>query len=324
MAAGRGFTLWPVLGAALLAGCLPASDAVPPAAPPEAPSAPAPQAAPVTAPDPEPSAAAKPEPDAAPSAQSLRLTRYYAEVETGLLARGFLRRDGGGALSAEALTRDFMAVALFNETESGARPAVLRRWNRPVQIALRFGASVPPAQRIRDRRTLSALARDLSEDTGLPVTIGTESGDFLVYIVDEDERRALPATLAEEVSGLDLAEARRIVDLPISTYCAVFSYSDGARPDMTRALAFIRAEQPPVLRESCLHEEIAQGFGLTNDDSRVRPSIFNDDEEFALLTPHDHALMRILYDARLRTGMDAAQALPLVTQIAAEIAPPSL
>jgi hypothetical protein len=43
----------------------------------------------------------------------------------------------------------------------------------------------------------------------------------------------------------------------------------------------IRAEHPDLLRLSCLHEEIAQGLGLPNDSPRARPSIFNDDEEFA-------------------------------------------
>jgi hypothetical protein len=52
----------------------------------------------------------------------------------------------------------------------------------------------------------------------------------------------------------------------------------------TRAVAVVRAEHPDLLRQSCIHEEIAQGLGLPNDSPAARPSIFNDDEEFALLT----------------------------------------
>jgi hypothetical protein len=51
----------------------------------------------------------------------------------------------------------------------------------------------------------------------------------------------------------------------------------------------------------------------------VRPSIFNDDGEFALLTEHDEHLLRILYDPRLKPGMTAEEAMPLVRRIVAGI-----
>ena len=83
----------------------------------------------------------------------------------------------------------------------------------------------------------------------------------------------------------------------------------------------IRAELPDRLRLSCIHEELAQGMGLANDSPDARPSIFNDDEEFAYLTAHDERLLKMLYDPRLRPGMTEAEALPIVTRIAAELAP---
>ena len=66
-----------------------------------------------------------------------------------------------------------------------------------------------------------------------------------------------------------------------------------------------------------------QALGLGNDHSEVRPSIFNDDEEFALLTRHDEYLLRILYDPRLKSGMTAEEAVPIVRQIIREMRPES-
>ena len=86
----------------------------------------------------------------------------------------------------------------------------------------------------------------------------------------------------------------------------------------------IRAELPQRLRTSCVHEELAQGRGLANDSPDARPSIFNDDEEFALLTRHDELLLKILYDPRLRPGMPRAEAEPIVRRIAAELLAQSL
>ncbi|MDM7255630.1 MAG: DUF2927 domain-containing protein, partial [Paracoccus sp. (in: a-proteobacteria)] len=100
-----------------------------------------------------------------------------------------------------------------------------------------------------------------------------------------------------------------------------FAYAEGTGAAYAHAVAVIRAELPPRLRMSCIHEELAQGMGLANDSPRARPSIFNDDEEFALLTRHDELLLRLLYDRRLRPGMTQAEAAPLIRSIAAELLP---
>ena len=73
------------------------------------------------------------------------------------------------------------------------------------------------------------------------------------------------------------------------------------------------------MRKSCIHEEMAQSLGLSNDSKIARPSIFNDDEEFAFLTTHDENLLKILYDNRLKPGMNNKDALPIVTKIAKEL-----
>jgi hypothetical protein len=59
-------------------------------------------------------------------------------------------------------------------------------------------------------------------------------------------------------------------------------------------------------------------MGLSNDSPQARPSVFNDDEEFGLLTTHDEELLRILYDRRLRPGMSQGEAMPIVQTIIAE------
>ncbi len=105
--------------------------------------------------------------------------------------------------------------------------------------------------------------------------------------------------------------------MPRSTYCLVAASDPREDGVYTAAVAVIRAEQPDIMRLACLQEEIAQGLGLANDSPEARPSIFNDDEEFALLTRHDELLLRILYDPRLKPGMDAATAAPIVREIVA-------
>ena len=63
-------------------------------------------------------------------------------------------------------------------------------------------------------------------------------------------------------------------------------------------------------------EELAQGLGLANDSPYARPSIFNDDDEFATLTRQDELFLKILYHPQLQPGMSIETAQPIVQKLA--------
>lgn len=266
---------------------------------------------------------------ATPASRNMR--DFLTSVEETLIARGRMRTDNGDeiAMTPESLTEDFVTIALRDEyVREGDRlvsrttPAPLRRWTQPVNMRVEFGASVTPAQRNRDRREIAAYAARLGRVTGHQVMLGGAlggSGNFTVLILSEDERRNAGAQLAALVPGIPDSDVTALRELSPQNYCTVFAYSRGNSPVYAQAVALIRAETPPRLRTSCVHEELAQGLGLANDSPNVRPSIFNDDEEFAALTHHDELLLRILYDPRLQPGMSEADARPIVLQIAREL-----
>ena len=84
-------------------------------------------------------------------------------------------------------------------------------------------------------------------------------------------------------------------------------------------MAIVRAEHPPRPRRSCFEEEPAQAMELTDDSAETSPSIFGD-EEFGVLTRHDEALLRMLYDPHLRPGMTPAEMAPLLPAVARDAA----
>ena len=262
-----------------------------------------------------------------------RLIELYAAHERRLVAQGLMRGDGGGpdtTFDSGDLIRSFIEVALFSEyreTSSGqllqSASAQLLRWEAPVRIAVTFGAGVPTTTRREDLANVMRYAARLSDVSGHQVSmVEPEEANFHVLVLGEAERRASAPLLRRIVPRISDSTIRTATDVPRSTYCLALAFPEASDTFALRTvIAIVRAEHPSLTRLSCYHEEIAQGLGLLNDSPNARPSIFNDDEEFALLTGHDELLLRMLYDPRLKPGMTAVEAAPIVRIIAEELLP---
>lgn len=263
------------------------------------------------------------------STASQELSLYYRRLQNDLLAQDLMRDDGGGVdtpFTADMLARDFMRIALFDEFAPGggtqnpqSTPGMLRRWNQPIGMNIEFGPTVPAAQRVRDTASIGAYAARLSRLTGVPIRQNAINANFTVMVLNEDDRPGFEGRLRSLIPGIEDASVRTFLALPRDLFCIVISVSRNSGPTYERAVVLIRGEHPDLLRLTCVHEELAQAMGLPNDSPQARPSIFNDDDEFGLLTTHDEYLLRMLYDPRLTPGMTAAQAEPIVRQIASEL-----
>ena len=265
-----------------------------------------------------------------PSSESSRaLQSHYRRVEQGYLARGLLRVDGGGpdaTFTRRQLVENFMRIAFFEEFSrvgdrivSRRAETHLHRWEGPIRMQVHFGMSVPRDVRIRDQEFIADYARRLSTLTGIPIMLTSRRANFHVFVVNEDERRAMGPVLRAIHPGIDASTVNTVLGIRRPTLCLVYAAEGKAKGAYAKAVAIVRAEHPVLLRQSCYHEELAQGLGLPNDSPRARPSIFNDDEEFGFLTTLDELLLRMLYDRRLRPGMKAAEGRPIVERIAREL-----
>jgi hypothetical protein len=254
---------------------------------------------------------------------------YYGQVQVALLSQGLLRTDGGGPdtpYTDRMLAENFLRIAMFDEYTRTATTTVqrqasseLRRWQSPVRVGLRFGDSVSADHRATDTARVSSYLQRLSQLTSHSIRLDDTNPNFWVYIVSEDERRALGPVLRAAMPDLTPNDVAGITDMPRQTYCIVYAQSQGLTGVYTHAFAVIRAEHPDLLRLSCIHEEIAQGLGLPNDSPNARPSIFNDDEEFALLTSQDEMMLKMLYDPALRPGMSEAEVRPIAEMLASRL-----
>jgi len=262
------------------------------------------------------------------TAESAALTAFYQRTWRTLRANGLLRtvREPTDAhYDAQKLADNFVRIALNNEyvavgTRVVARqtPTPLRRWEEPVRFQLSFGPSVSEEIQTADTAAFAQVVGELANATGHAISIAP-AANFHVLVLNENELRASGDMLRTRAPRIDERTINYIENMGRAQYCAVVTTSAGGTSGLSAGVAVIRAEQPPEMRQACLHEELAQGLGLVNDSPKARPSIFNDDNEFALLTDHDLALLRILYDRRLASGMTPETAAPIAATLAREV-----
>ena len=264
------------------------------------------------------------------SFESIQLEKYYNRTSQRLRARGLLRTDKGrldSLYSTQNLIENFEKIALYNEYIiknnefiPQEKESNLKRWNRAIKINIIHGENSSNKQIKIDKKNISIFTRRLASITGLEMSISEVNANFIILFLDLDERRDFGQKLSQLMPQLTPAMIKTITSSPRSTFCSAFSLSEPPKNyEYTAALVLIKSEHSKVMRKSCIHEEMAQSLGLTNDSKSARPSIFNDDEEFALLTRHDELLLKILYDKRLQPGMNNKIALPIVRQIAEEL-----
>lgn len=250
------------------------------------------------------------------------LTAYYAGVQQSLLSQGLMRTDGGGEdtpFGADDLARNFLKIALYEEhsiTGRGKTPVTLTRWTTPLRVKLHFGADVPQSRQEADRARIGSYLARLSALTSLPISLVTENANFVIAITSAPERRNLAPLIRATLPQATQSQLSWVTNLDARTYCLVMTQSKAETSAYERAFVFIPTEHPDLMRLACIHEEIAQALGLPNDEGTARPSIFNDGEEFALLTRQDELMLRILYHRNLRNGMREAEARPIVLQLA--------
>lgn len=264
---------------------------------------------------------------AACASPSERAERAYADLTRLAEAVGAMRTDRApddAPFSNADLARNFERIVFFSEftlrdgrLAAEERESPLLKWERPVRWRLAGDAVTT-----QDRRVMRTLGARLGEVTGLDIrsALPGERDNLLVLVLGREARREA-ADYLEALGGRGgLGLIQRLRDDDWSIPCAA---TLGAEPGrgVTQGVILVKAEAAGLLRESCFHEEFAQVLGPGNDYSGARPSVFNDDGEFALLTEHDELILRALYDPRLESGMTRAEAMPTVRRILGELRP---
>ena len=262
--------------------------------------------------------------------QEAKLREYYSRLEERKVSLGLLRQDGGGAdtpFDFDDIVEAFEQLAFYNEYDidknkllPNSNAVNLAKWESNTNISVRFGGSIDEKQKDKDLKEINGLISNLSKITNHKIKISQQNVNMYVVVAKQKEIKSLISEIGLKRPEFDPKRIPIITQLPKDIHCmAMTSMSSEPNSAISSALVIIRSELPTIMRKACIHEEIAQSLGLTNDSHFARPSIFNDDDEFATLTKFDEILLQILYDNRLYPGISEKQASQLVKQIADEI-----
>ena len=258
------------------------------------------------------------------------LNNYYEMLEKRKLSFGLLRQDGGGddtPFDSENIITSFRKLAFYTEynvSEDKLIPSSsvvnLAKWKSEINISTEFGSSVSRKEKENDLLNIFAVADILSKATGHKINLLGQDPNMHIIVGNEEELPELLDNLNENLSNFDPKIFSIIDNLPKDIHCiALTALRSKSNPEIISALVIIRNELPELLRKACFHEEMAQSLGLSNDSHSARPSIFNDDDEFATLTEFDKILLEILYDERLKTGMTLHNSYEILEIVANEI-----
>ena len=262
--------------------------------------------------------------------EEAKLRKYYSRLEERKTSLGLLRQDGGGVdtpFDVDDIVEAFGQLAFYNEYDidknkllPNSNAVSLAKWKTNTNILVRFGTSIDKNQKEKDLLEIKGLIRNLSEITNHKIEFSQQNENMYVVIANQEEIKELIGEIGLTRPEFDPTRIPIITQLPKDIHCmAMTSMSSEPNAAISSAMVIIRSELPEIMRRACFHEEIAQSLGLTNDSHFARPSIFNDDDEFATLTKFDGILLQILYDHRLYSGVSKKEASQLIKQIANDI-----
>ncbi len=207
------------------------------------------------------------------------------------------------------LTRGFLALAFGSDLRLGSKLARIHRFEEPVKVHVAAGGSVNRAESYR--KILGEFAKEFPS-LRLIMTEDSYAANFVVRLIDEKE---FPVALRAAFGEATAREFVKRTDPQCMT--AVKSAAEGG---IIRVDSFIIVDQGDDVFFNCAYHEMLHALGLPNHDQRNPWTALNQDRQVGYLTVYDRALILMLYDPRIRSGMSRAQAGQTASEIAKELA----
>ena len=200
------------------------------------------------------------------------------------------------AFSTAELMRGFLALAFGSDLRVGAAPRGIRRFDRPIRVAVIAGGSV--------ERT-AAMRRVVGD-------FATQVPSLRLSTIDDDAAADVEVRLIDErniASALEAAFGARIARTFIRRTNPQCVTSVKSSPDgrILHSVSFIIVDQGDRVFLDCAYHELLHAFGLSNHDQSNPWTTLNQRRMVGYLSVYDHALLTVLYDPHIVPGMTVSR-----------------
>jgi hypothetical protein len=238
-----------------------------------------------------------------PSAKGLLFSFLFAAVATVAEAEDVSWK------SSDFVVNSFVELAMKNSYSTRQNP--VRKWMTEVKYFIVHQVGDEDLH----RRLIDTHFLHLAQITGLSIQpVETrDAANFLVVLTSEG---SLETDLPRYFGA---GSARRRETLFRNSLCMA-NFATERRGTIVRAVALIPVDAARARSDlaSCVVEELTHAMGLGNDTMQVLPSIFSRESNLAFLSGLDHLVLKMLYDPRIKPGMNEKTALPVLKTIAGE------
>jgi hypothetical protein len=212
------------------------------------------------------------------------------------------------AFSDADIAEGFFKTAFGAELPLGKEPDRIRKFDGPVRVFVESRAQPDRRAQVAEIVTnIRAHMRHLD----IAVTDDRGAANMIVTLVRD---RDLPRTI---VKLYGRQHARQIQN-SLAPQCL-----SGVRKDETNRIVhsdvILAADTGDFIFYDCAYEEILQALGPINDTDTVPWTMFNDNVHMGFFDVYDQYILNILYDPRIRPGMDADQVRALLPQILSDV-----
>lgn len=210
--------------------------------------------------------------------------------------------SGIGGFSAAELIDGFHKTVFGLEYGPSNFARIVKKYRAPVRLRVINRSRIDRHDDVA--RFVSNLNRRIP---GLDIAMSgsDRAANFTVYVVD---RADYASVVRAGIIGTHGA-------VPGQCVVRIEPGSGGIR----QSTAVIVSDEGDSLFQRCMVEEILQGLGPINDDASLVHSVFNDRSRHCRFMPFDRAIVAMLYDRRIRNGMERSDVDAILPKIVADL-----
>jgi hypothetical protein len=200
------------------------------------------------------------------------------------------------AFTDAEITDGFFKTAFGAELHLAGPVNRIRKFDAPVRVYVENRAR--PNRHAEVASVVADIAARVQHLDIAMVGSAAEANVVVTLVRDRDLPRA--------INRLYGRERARLIQRSLVPQC-LSSFRKDETFRITHSDVLIVVDAGDFIFYDCVYEELLQALGPINDTNAVPWTMFNDDVQMGFFDVYDQYILNILYDPRIRPGMDAEE-----------------